>query len=165
MSETTNKTIFSAFAGPFLWNVPIRSGLAKVLGGVLLLAAVAKATSMSGGRLPESSWLAQSWVLALVVLCEVAAATWFWLWAERFWRITRSGGLILFSIFAVISLRSVLNGESCHCFGNWITSPWITLLFDLFAILALSILPATGNRQPATSNRIPDTGYPLPFSY
>lgn len=48
MSETTNKTIFYAFAGPFLWNVPIRSGLAKVLGGVLLLAAVAKAVHERG---------------------------------------------------------------------------------------------------------------------
>ena len=153
--EQSIKTVESpGFCCKLGWLGLFRAVVRFVLAIALIVAAAAKAVYLSGGAADPGSLLSIRWILASVIVLEMACAAWFLVWANRFPRITLFGGTALFGLFAVMSLRSVLNGESCNCFGSLVTSPVITLAFDLAAITALVFVyrqPTTDNRQPASS--------------
>ncbi|MEK6259697.1 MAG: DUF1573 domain-containing protein [Planctomycetota bacterium] len=61
-----------------------------------------------------------------------------WTLAQPFSRTKRSALLLVFLLFAGISLHAALSGAAvCGCFGFLVVSPWLTLSFDVAALCAL----------------------------
>ncbi len=66
-------------------------------------------------------------------------------------RATRGVAIIAFLVFGLVSLYRGVNAEiSCHCFGVFGLSPWITLTIDVAAVTALVVV-----RSSASTTRTP----------
>ena len=130
-------------SGSFLVNSPASSHLNRpdssilatmvplLIGGVLLLAAAAKAGHLFGGVGGLSAWFAAA-LVQVELLCGLA------LLLGLFPRMTRWGTMLLFTCFAIYTLHDVGAGaKSCGCVGDLPMKPVYALLFDIVALLGL----------------------------
>ncbi|TWU00439.1 hypothetical protein Pla108_13900 [Botrimarina colliarenosi] len=120
------------------------------LGVLLIVAAFAKGLSAAD----SATAVLQGWppVLQLVVVeAELAFGILLVLGMQR--RLTHYVALAVFTVFAVIALRSVASGTaSCGCFGAIAVDPRLTLLIDLVAVFALVATRPTGDRIANSSS-------------
>ena len=108
------------------------------------------------------------WFQAAVVQYEVLLG--FWLISGLFPRAACWAALGTFGVFALAAAARGIAGEaSCGCFGRVSVSPWLTLVIDVSAIVALcgcdlrwvrrgsasstSVIPATGGQWLAEPQR------------
>lgn len=110
----------------------IAQNLVRSLGIILLCAAVLKTHHIYS--VPLSKWLAVGF------LSQVLAETSFGIWfvgatsSLTKWRCA----CLCFGMFAIVAAIQTARGvESCGCFGSFIVSPWIILVFDVSAVYAL----------------------------
>ncbi len=77
-------------------------------------------------------------VTLFVTWLELFLAAWL---ASRFQpRLSVWVGMVVFSIFGLVSFLKVLQGSTnCGCFGAFETSPWLSLTIDLVAIFCLNL--------------------------
>jgi hypothetical protein len=111
----------------------------KVLGILLLIAAVLKGRQLLTEPVANSDIWSYRPLLILTVELELALAI--WLLSGLFKKAAWLGALACFSFFSIITLyKAVTGAASCGCFGSVHVNPWITLFaIDLPAVLALSI--------------------------
>lgn len=99
------------------------------IAAILLIAAILKAHQL----LTEPLLAGHRGLSVLLVQLELLFAI--WLLAGRSARLARMAVIILFLVFAVVSLYRGISGESsCGCFGAVKVSPWISLLLDVLVI-------------------------------
>jgi hypothetical protein len=114
---------------------------------VLFLAALLKLIAFSRGNVSGWNWdLTQAGTVGLVSL-EISIA--FWLVSElnKVW--IRRIALVLFAVFAVVSLAKWIMGEAdCGCFGIVQTPPWASLIVNLVCLLLLGIWRVDADAQP-----------------
>lgn len=105
--------------------------------GLLLLAAVAL-------KLRDSSWEPLGQLLLVphrvrFLLIELEAGVGLWLLSGLAPALLRLVAAAYFAILAVASLALAVNGApSCGCFGQTAVSPWVTVVVDLAAVVALA---------------------------
>ncbi len=117
----------------------VSSILLRLLGILLLIAAVLKGWQLLTEPVANNNIWSYRPFLILTVEFELALAIWLLsgLFRKAAWLVS----LLCFSAFSVITLYKALTGaESCGCFGSVHVNPWITLFaIDLPAVLSLSI--------------------------
>jgi hypothetical protein len=99
--------------------------------------------------------IAESWALtAGVAISEVALASWLLSGLCRKWAATSA--VMLFSVFAMVSLFKGIGGQSeCGCFGHISVSPWISLLVSAVSIGCLFLWRSSQNSMLAGNGRNP----------
>ncbi|MBN1187148.1 MAG: hypothetical protein JXB49_33025 [Bacteroidales bacterium] len=113
--------------------------LLRILGILLLTAAVLKGWQIMNEPLANNNIFSSRWYHIMIVEFELAMGIWLvsGLLKKTAWLVT----LGLFSMFSVITLYKGITGyASCGCFGQVHVNPWITLFaVDLPAVIALLI--------------------------
>ena len=111
----------------------------KVLGMLLLIAAVLKGLQLLTEPVANSDIWSYRPFLILTVELELALSI--WLLSGLFKKAAWLAALVCFSFFSIITLyKAVTGAASCGCFGSVEVNPWITLFaIDLPALLTLSI--------------------------
>ena len=111
----------------------------KVLGMLLLIAAVLKGLQLLTEPVANSDIWSYRPFLILTVELELALAI--WLLSGLFKKAAWLGALVCFSFFSIITLyKAVTGAASCGCFGSVHVNPWITLFaIDLPGVIALAI--------------------------
>lgn len=113
--------------------------LLKVLGILLLTAALLKAYQLLNEPTANNDiWTNRSF---LILTVEFELALGIWLLSGLFKKLAWLTTLVCFSLFSCITLYKGLSGaDSCGCFGSVKVNPWITLFtVDIPACLALII--------------------------
>jgi hypothetical protein len=127
--------------------------LSVLLGLLLLTAAVLKTHQLATEPVLGTGLLESRWFLAVVVEYELLLG--FWLFSGLFQRTAWWILLATFAGFAVVAAAKAVSGEaSCGCFGRVATPPWLVLVIDVCAILALCwcrVSPAGRDRVPSRS--------------
>jgi thiol-disulfide isomerase/thioredoxin len=123
----------------------------KLLGMLLLTAAVLKGWQLLTEPVANSNIWSYRPFLILTVEFELALAI--WLLSGLFKKAAWLAGLLCFSAFSVITLYKAITGaDSCGCFGSVHVNPWITLFaIDLPAVMTLSIFRPGLSLPPALS--------------
>lgn len=120
-----------------------------VVAFVLFAAAGLKTHELATGPAAGSGLLASRGFLTGVVHIELLLAVWLvsGLWKRAAW----GAALGAFSLFALVSLASVVSGaESCGCFGRVRLHPGYTLALDVVLVAALwRARPGREGRDPA----------------
>lgn len=113
------------------------------LAAVLLTAALLKA-SWGGSALFASGILESPWFLVLLVEFEIALAL--WLLSGVAPGRARVVAAAWFIALGVVSASKALAGEeNCGCFGDLVAvSPWLTLSFNVAAVVALAAFAPPG---------------------
>lgn len=127
----------------------------KVLGILLLVAAVLKGWQLLTEPVANSDIWSYRPFLILTVELELALAI--WLLSGVFRKAAWLAGLLCFSFFSMITLyKAVTGAASCGCFGSVQINPWITLFaIDLPAVVALSMFrPAPGKPESVGNSRL-----------
>jgi hypothetical protein len=119
----------------------------RVVGTVLLAAALLKAWSLFTNPPRAHGLFTQPWFLLTVAQFELFLCLWLWsgLYAAWSWRIALS----TFFCFFAVSLYQALAGErACACFGPLTVAPWVMVGVDavIVVLLALADVP-TGAAQ------------------
>ena len=117
----------------------VSNTLLKLLGILLLVAAVLKGWQLINEPVANNSIWTYRPFLILQVEFELALAI--WLLSGLFKKAAWFAALLCFSVFSAITLyKGITGAESCGCFGSVHVNPWITLFaIDLPAVLALSV--------------------------
>jgi hypothetical protein len=117
----------------------LSNAVLKVLGMLLLVAAVLKGRQLLTEPVANSDIWSYRPLLILTVELELALSI--WLLSGMFKKAAWLAALVCFSFFSVITLyKAVTGATSCGCFGSVQVNPWITLFaIDLPAVLALSL--------------------------
>lgn len=103
---------------------------------ILLTAAVLKTHQLATEPVRGTGLLESRWLLIGVVQFELSLG--FWLASGLAIRSAWWVALATFSLFAVVAGAKSLAGDAtCGCFGRVPTSPWLALLIDVSAVLAL----------------------------
>jgi hypothetical protein len=123
--------------------------LVRLLGAVLLLAAVLKVSStFEVSAVAKTGWLTDPGVKGALISLEVALGVWFVSGIGV--RAARWAALVLFLSFSAASATAALAGApSCGCMGAALVSPWLVMTFDLAAVLLLAVLRFGGPWEPA----------------
>ena len=119
-----------------------------LLGFVLLLAAGLKSFELIAESSGTVRWLSLAAQFTLL-LGEVLLAG--WLLSGWRWNAARRVTLIWLVVLISVSMHKWLTGEaSCGCFGKLVVKPWITVLLDVAAFVAvlLSSSASDGFRSP-----------------
>ena len=116
--------------------------VARLVGSVLLAAALLKSYGLFTSRTVPLLLLTQPWFVLTVAQFELFLGLWLWsgLYPTWSWR----AALVCFFCFFAVSLYQALAGErSCACFGPLTVAPWIMVGVDaaIVALLALAGLP------------------------
>ncbi|MBN2590404.1 MAG: hypothetical protein JXA96_11125 [Sedimentisphaerales bacterium] len=113
--------------------------LLRVLGVLLLTAAVLKGWQLINEPLADNNIWSSRWFHIMIVEFELAMGIWLvsGLFNKTAWLAT----LGLFSMFSIITLYKGITGyASCGCFGQVHVNPWMTLFaVDLPAVIALLV--------------------------
>lgn len=110
--------------------------LRRVLGAVLLSAAILKGWQLATEPTAAKGLLASRWFL--IVGVEVEWLLGLWLVSGLYKRLAWLAALSCFTLFCGITLYKAVSGESsCGCFGRIAVSPWYTLVFDAVSVMAL----------------------------
>jgi hypothetical protein len=125
--------------------------LLRVLGLLLLTAAVLKGHELL--TVPMANKDLWSWrpFLIFQVECELALAI--WLLSGLFKRLAWLAALTCFSVFCCVTLyKGITGAASCGCFGTVHVNPWVTLLaIDLPGVLALGLFRPRSALSPFLS--------------
>jgi len=123
----------------------------KVLGLLLLTAAVLKGHELLTVPLTNKDLWSWRPFLIFQVECELALAI--WLLSGLFKRLAWLAALACFSVFCCVTLyKSITGAASCGCFGTVHVNPWVTLLaIDLPAVLALGLFRPRSALSPFLS--------------
>jgi hypothetical protein len=110
------------------------------LGGVLLVAAFPKA------YLVVAEWPGGfEWLSLVVAETEVIVGLGLLLHARG----ARFVAMLLFSCFVLVAMFQAVNGaQSCRCFGHISIPPWVMIVLDSVALLALALWRPSG--EPVT---------------
>jgi len=111
----------------------------KLLGILLLVAAVLKGWQLlSEPIVDESIWTSRPFLI-LQVEFELALAI--WLFSGLFKKAAWLAAISCFGVFSLVTLyKGITGAESCGCFGKVHVNPWITLFaIDLPAVIALAL--------------------------
>ena len=117
------------------------------LGIVLLMAALAKAFSVSAIVASGGLWSWRPLIFALIGLETALAVVLIRGPLPLAWWV----GFVTFTVFALVSVYSVVAGHECNCFGGRIGAP-VTLMIDVLAIFGLS-WAVYGRRRCQRSSR------------
>lgn len=122
-----------------------------LLGVILLAAAILKGHQAATQPLAEDSLFSMRWFVTAQVLGEYVFAL--LLLAGVYARQVRWLAIVLFAAFAVVSAFEWAGGaESCGCFGSVQVPPYITMLFDILACVALVLCRPADRVSPNTSD-------------
>jgi hypothetical protein len=125
--------------------------VARLLGLLLLLAAVLKLYGLAVGPVAKVGFFSAAWFQALVVSFEIGLGLWLVSgeWAVWSWLVS----LLTFTIFAGISFRAAWVGQAtCNCFGPVPLSPWYAFGLDVGVLALLGLArPDLRNFQQAPS--------------
>jgi thiol-disulfide isomerase/thioredoxin len=129
----------------------IRRVVLRVLGIILLAAAVLKGHQLLTEPLVGTSIWSYRPLLVFQVECELALGI--WLLSGLFPTLAWLASLACFGLFSSVTLYKGLTGaESCGCFGAMHVNPWVTLsAIDLPAVVALALLRPEGCLAPLRS--------------
>lgn len=124
------------------------------LGLVLLVAAGLKAHQLATEPTAERELFSHRGFLILWVEVEIVLGLWFLSRLAR--RASWLAAVLCFLAFGVFTLHRALAGEtSCGCFGRIEINPWHTFVFDLAALVALSLFrPDLGRSVPTSHARL-----------
>ncbi|MDR3108275.1 MAG: hypothetical protein LBU65_01130 [Planctomycetaceae bacterium] len=110
---------------------------------VLLTAATLKAWQLATEPVLGEVLLHSRLLNVLVVEFEIFFS--FWLITGLLPKLTRLASIVLFLIFALMSLLKAVTGEtSCGCFGAVTVNPWITSVFDITVVGLLLFVKPVG---------------------
>lgn len=110
--------------------------LCRILGCMLLAAALLKAQQLATTPTVEAGLLTSRSLLFVVVQVELAWGA--WLLMGLLPRYLRTVSLLGFGAMAGVSLARGVAGEAtCGCFGQYSVSPWVSFSLSLTAIAAL----------------------------
>ena len=123
----------------------------KVLGILLLTAAVLKGWQLLTEPVANNDIWSYRPFLILTVEFELALAI--WLLSGLFKKAAWMATLLCFSVFSAITLyKGITGAESCGCFGPVHVNPWITLFaIELPAVITLSIFRPRLSFSPVLS--------------
>ncbi|QDV71896.1 MauE/DoxX family redox-associated membrane protein [Botrimarina mediterranea] len=116
----------------------------SVLAALMVIAAITK--GLSPGESARAVFDGMPFVgRLLIVQAELAFGV---ILASGLWRcFVHDAAMLVFTVFALIAMRSVLSGEeSCGCFGAAVVDPRVILLIDLLAVAALLATRRGGGR-------------------
>jgi len=116
----------------------------KLLGVVLLAAAILKGYQLLTEPMAEDTIWSQRWFLILQVEFELFLGI--WLVSGIMKRAVWLAALSCFVLFSGVTLYKGISGaDSCGCFGSFKVNPWLTLFaIDLPAVLGLAIFRTAG---------------------
>ncbi len=124
----------------------MQNWLAILPAGLLVVAASLKGHALLNSPAAELM-IGGSFTLTVIVVClELLLAAWL---VSRF-ELDKAtvASAVVFVVFAVVSLYKGLQGESnCACFGAIETSPWLSLVLDLSAIVCLAAVRPETKKQ------------------
>lgn len=118
--------------------------------GIVLLSAAALKTLQAATDSGAPVWLTRPWVSLLLVEFEIALGCWLFtgLKPALTWLVTSA----CFLCFAIVAFaRGIAGDASCACFGKASPSPWVMVILDSVALLALWAYRPTGRIQAAPS--------------
>ena len=122
-----------------------------IVGGLLLVAATAKAVFARETAQLQVAYELPHWLVMIAVQAELVVGL--LLVLGRMSRLTWISGLSLFVVFAAFSLYRALAGyESCGCFGPIKVNPWWTLALDA-GIVSLFVAQRRAFTERRTSLR------------
>ena len=124
----------------------VNSIIMRLLGGLLLAAAVLKGWQLLAEPVANKDLWTYRPFLVLTVEFELALGI--WLLSGLLKKAAWLAALLCFSAFTIVTLYKGLTGaESCGCFGTVLVNPWITLLvIDVPAVILLAIFRRKGEK-------------------
>jgi len=136
--------------------------VSRLLGILLLTAAILKLFGLSFGLVAQTGWLSSPRVQALVIQSELILGVWL------LWGIYPVGAWLAatatFAGFAVASFDAGWAGmNSCGCFGPLKVSPWVAFAVDVLALVGLVMLRPNlrlawrAARDPLARHRLAET--------
>jgi hypothetical protein len=113
--------------------------LSKFLGTVLIVAGLLKAHQITSGEsLLDEAWWNSPILLGTTALFEVLFGSWLWTGLYPF--PTWLASVLCFLAFACVAFVRAWAGEaSCGCLGAFDVNPWVMILLDAAALLALLV--------------------------
>ncbi len=119
-------------------SIKLNRVVSVLLGGLLLIAAVLKTHGLVVDPLSQDSFLLTPWMQIAIIEVEVLLGL--WLVSGLANRASSLCALVFFVGMSCISLYLALEGQaSCGCFGQLKVNPWIMVVVDLAAVVALGI--------------------------
>jgi hypothetical protein len=126
----------TAAARPRRWSLAPYDTVRVVLGVVLLAAAALKGYELATSPVAETSLFRSWWFLIAIVEFELFFGL--WLLAGLYPKPTRWAAMSWFAALLGLSLTQAVSGAaSCACFGPIQILPWVMVIFDAVAVLAL----------------------------
>ena len=115
----------------------------------LLIAAGLKIHQLSSMPLTENLIFNSRWAATVLVVFEIMLA--FWLFSAWLSKHSKGVGLVMFSLFLLVSFYKLLSGaDSCGCFGVVEIHPIFTCLIDLVSLTLLYYWTPKGSIHPVT---------------
>lgn len=113
------------------WRSAVSRGVFTAAGLLLMVAAALKAHQLATQPVDDRIWqslqLIGEWVLGV------------WLVSGVFRRVAWVVGIIVFAVFAAVSLdKGLADANSCGCFGLVQVNPWVTFSVDVVVVLLLA---------------------------
>lgn len=140
---------FSALGAEAMAALKRTHVLPRLVGSVLVAAALLKTYQFVAPPPSEEPLWITFLLVAVEVFCGLGLVT------QWFPRSCRIASLVLFACFLAVALAKALSGaQSCACLGSVTLSPWLAVIFDVFALAALTGWQPTPTAPAPASNAL-----------